>query len=103
MYQMRFDDCVVRTGVRLHLARPHSYPYLLKTLYGVLATIPQTESFLRLHTRLQAIDQVFLQDGYRSRRRTESVESKVRRHPACSPTMLNELVLQCRQKWRKKT
>lgn len=41
--------------LRLHLLEPRDYPYLYKTLYGLLMVLPQSSAFKILHTRLQSV------------------------------------------------
>lgn len=41
--------------LRLHLLEPNDYPYLYKTLYGLLMVLPQSSAFKTLHMRLQSV------------------------------------------------
>lgn len=44
--------------LRLDLLEPHRYPFLYKTLYGLLMVLPQSPSFLTLQTRLHSISPI---------------------------------------------
>jgi vacuole morphology and inheritance protein 14 len=45
----------VFTHLRLHLLEPQKYPFLLKTLYGILMILPQTSSYNKLSNRLSCV------------------------------------------------
>lgn len=45
-------------ALRLDLLEPHRYPYLYKTLYGLLMVLPQSPSFHTLQTRLHSISPI---------------------------------------------
>jgi vacuole morphology and inheritance protein 14 len=41
--------------LRLRLLEPHKYPYLLKTLYGILMLLPQSPAYDKLNKRLECV------------------------------------------------
>ncbi|KNC71574.1 hypothetical protein SARC_15884, partial [Sphaeroforma arctica JP610] len=50
----------VFTFLRLHLLEPDGYPYLVKSLYGLLMLLPQSQAYHTLRSRLDAIPPVHL-------------------------------------------
>ena len=42
--------------LRLQLLEPERYPYLFKCLYGLLMLLPQSNAFLSLRNRLNAVN-----------------------------------------------
>ncbi|KAG1838208.1 vacuolar protein 14 C-terminal Fig4-binding domain-containing protein [Suillus subalutaceus] len=46
----------VFTYLHLQLLEPERYPYLFKCLYGLLMLLPQSTSFVSLHSRLNGVN-----------------------------------------------
>eukprot|EP01096_Ripella_sp_DP13-Kostka_P007613 TRINITY_DN2790_c0_g3_i1.p1 TRINITY_DN2790_c0_g3~~TRINITY_DN2790_c0_g3_i1.p1 ORF type:complete len:708 (-),score=278.57 TRINITY_DN2790_c0_g3_i1:3212-5269(-) len=52
---VRLIESPVFTTTRMHLLEPEKYPFLLKSLYGVLMILPQSAVFEKLRTRLTSV------------------------------------------------
>ena len=59
----------VFTFLRLQLLEPAEHLPLVKTLYGLLALLPQTSAFATLQTRLRSVEALTMLQGEAERRR----------------------------------
>jgi vacuole morphology and inheritance protein 14 len=52
---IQYIESPVFVHLRLHLLDPQKYPYLIKSLYGILMVLPQSASYQKLNNRLSCV------------------------------------------------